>query len=121
MEQAIFNEEMVRAKAPPPANILGLVMGGPVIITHGTDEQRARFLAPILTGEEVWCQGFSEPNAGSDLAALTTSAVHGDGGWTDQRPEGVDVVRAPRQVVHAASPGPAASSATTTSPTSSAT
>jgi alkylation response protein AidB-like acyl-CoA dehydrogenase len=81
MEQAIFNEEMVRAKAPPPANVLGLVMGGPVIITHGTDDQRARFLAPILSGEEVWCQGFSEPNAGSDLAALTTRAVHGDGGW----------------------------------------
>jgi alkylation response protein AidB-like acyl-CoA dehydrogenase len=81
MEQAIFNEEMVRAKAPPPANIIGLVMGGPVIITHGTDHQRARFLAPILSGEEVWCQGFSEPNAGSDLAALTTRAVQGDGGW----------------------------------------
>jgi alkylation response protein AidB-like acyl-CoA dehydrogenase len=81
MEQAIFNAEMVRAKAPPPANIIGLVMGGPVIITHGTDDQRARFLAPILTGEEVWCQGFSEPNAGSDLAALTTQAVHEDGHW----------------------------------------
>jgi alkylation response protein AidB-like acyl-CoA dehydrogenase len=81
MEQAIFNEEMVRAKAPPPANVLGLVMGGPVIITHGTDEQRARFLAPILNGDEVWCQGFSEPNAGSDLAALTTQAVRENGGW----------------------------------------
>ncbi|MGH7721516.1 MAG: acyl-CoA dehydrogenase family protein [Candidatus Dormibacteria bacterium] len=82
MEQAIFNEEMVRAKAPPPANIIGLVMGGPVIITHGTDEQQARFLAPILNGEEVWCQGFSEPDAGSDLAALTTRAVREDGRWT---------------------------------------
>jgi alkylation response protein AidB-like acyl-CoA dehydrogenase len=81
MEQAIFNEEMVRAKAPPPANVIGLVMGGPVIITHGTDDQRARLLAPILNGDEVWCQGFSEPNAGSDLAALTTRAVHEDGGW----------------------------------------
>ena len=81
MEQAIFNEEMVRAKAPPPANILGLVMGGPVLITHGTDAQRARHLAPILSGEEVWCQGFSEPNAGSDLAALTTQAVHDGDGW----------------------------------------
>jgi alkylation response protein AidB-like acyl-CoA dehydrogenase len=81
MEQAIFNTEMVRAKAPPPANIIGLAMGGPVIITHGTDDPQARFLAPILTGEEVWCQGFSEPNAGSDLAALTTRAVHEDGHW----------------------------------------
>ncbi|MEO8897276.1 MAG: acyl-CoA dehydrogenase family protein [Candidatus Dormibacter sp.] len=82
MEQAIFNEELVRARAPSPANIIGLVMGGPVIITHGTDAQRARFLAPILSGEEIWCQGFSEPNAGSDLAALTTQALRADGGWT---------------------------------------
>ncbi len=81
MEQAIFNEELVRTKAPPPANIIGLVMGGPVVITHGSDEQRARFLAPILNGDEVWCQGFSEPNAGSDLAALTTRAERVDGGW----------------------------------------
>ena len=81
MEQAIFNEELVRARAPSPANIIGLVMGGPVLIAHGTDAQRARHLAPILSGEEIWCQGFSEPNAGSDLAALTTSAVRGDGGW----------------------------------------
>jgi alkylation response protein AidB-like acyl-CoA dehydrogenase len=81
MEQAIFNEELVRAKAPPPANIIGLVMGGPVTIAHGTDDQKARFLAPILSGEEIWCQGFSEPNAGSDLAALTTSAVPDNGGW----------------------------------------
>lgn len=81
MQQAIFNEELVRAKAPQPANIIGLVMGGPVIIAHGSEEQRARFLAPILTGDEVWCQGFSEPNAGSDLAALTTRAVRDDGGW----------------------------------------
>jgi alkylation response protein AidB-like acyl-CoA dehydrogenase len=82
MEHAIFNEELVRARAPSPANIIGLVMGGPVVITHGTDAQRARYLAPILSGEEIWCQGFSEPNAGSDLAALTTSAVHNGDGWT---------------------------------------
>ena len=81
MEQAIFNEEMVRAKAPPPANTLGLIMGGPVLITHGTDAQRARWLPAILSADEIWCQGFSEPNAGSDLAALSTQAVHEDGGW----------------------------------------
>ncbi|MDQ6748559.1 MAG: acyl-CoA dehydrogenase family protein [Candidatus Dormibacteraeota bacterium] len=81
MESAIFNEEMVRARLPAPANILGLVMGGPVVIAHGTDEQKQRFLEPILSAEEIWCQGFSEPDAGSDLASLKTRAVKVDGGW----------------------------------------
>jgi alkylation response protein AidB-like acyl-CoA dehydrogenase len=81
IEQAIFFEEMVRAKAPRVANILGLVMGGPVVITHGTDEQKKRYLEPILSGDEIWCQGFSEPEAGSDLASLKTRAVKRNGGW----------------------------------------
>jgi len=81
VEQAIFNEEIVRAKAPGPANVLGLVMGGPVVIAHGTDEQKKRFLAPILSADEIWCQGFSEPDSGSDLASLKTKAVKSDGGW----------------------------------------
>jgi alkylation response protein AidB-like acyl-CoA dehydrogenase len=81
MEQTIFNEEMVRARAPAPANIIGLVMGGPVVITHGTEEQKSRFLAPILSGDEVWCQGFSEPDAGSDLASVQTRGEQVDGGW----------------------------------------
>jgi alkylation response protein AidB-like acyl-CoA dehydrogenase len=81
IEQAIFFEEMVRAKAPSVANILGLVMGGPVVITHGTEEQKKRYLEPILSAEEIWCQGFSEPEAGSDLASLKTRAVKRNGGW----------------------------------------
>ncbi len=81
IEQAIFSEEMARAKAPSPANVLGLVMGGPVVIAHGSGEQKERFLEPILSGEEIWCQGFSEPESGSDLASLKTRAVHEDGGW----------------------------------------
>jgi alkylation response protein AidB-like acyl-CoA dehydrogenase len=81
VEQAIFNEEMVRAKAPEQANVLGLAMGGPVVIAHGTEEQKERFLPPILTAEEIWCQGFSEPESGSDLASLKTKAVRSDGGW----------------------------------------
>jgi alkylation response protein AidB-like acyl-CoA dehydrogenase len=81
MEQTIFNEEMVRARAPAPANIIGLIMGGPVIITHGTQDQKLRFLAPILSGDEVWCQGFSEPDAGSDLASVRTRGESVKGGW----------------------------------------
>ena len=81
IEQAIFGEEMARAKAPQTANVLGLVMGGPVVIAHGSEEQKRRYLGPILSGEEIWCQGFSEPEAGSDLAALKTRAVKSDGGW----------------------------------------
>jgi alkylation response protein AidB-like acyl-CoA dehydrogenase len=81
IEQAIFSEEMARAKAPSPANVLGLVMGGPVVIAHGTEDQKERFLEPILSGEEIWCQGFSEPESGSDLASLKTRAVHENGGW----------------------------------------
>ncbi len=81
IEQAIFQEEMARAKVPRPANVLGLVMGGPVVIAHGTEEQKERFLEPILSAEEIWCQGFSEPESGSDLASLKTRAVKEDGGW----------------------------------------
>jgi alkylation response protein AidB-like acyl-CoA dehydrogenase len=75
IEQIIFMEETARAKAPLPVNLAGLSMAGPVLIKHGTDKQKARFLKTILTSEEIWCQGFSEPGAGSDLAALRTSAV----------------------------------------------
>jgi alkylation response protein AidB-like acyl-CoA dehydrogenase len=81
IEQAIFSEEMVRANAPSPANVLGLVMGGPVVIYHGTQEQKERYLEPILSAKEIWCQGFSEPEAGSDLASLKTRAVKRNGGW----------------------------------------
>jgi alkylation response protein AidB-like acyl-CoA dehydrogenase len=81
IEQAIFSSEMARADAPAPANVLGLVMGGPVIMAHGTDEQKERWLEPILSGEEIWCQGFSEPESGSDLASLKTKATKVEGGW----------------------------------------
>ena len=66
---------------PLPANVLGLVMGGPVVIAHGNEEQKERYLEPILSGEEIWCQGFSEPESGSDLASLKTRAVKSNGGW----------------------------------------
>ena len=81
VEQALFNEELAAARAPAVANVLGLVMGGPVVIAHGTEEQKERYLGPILTADEIWCQGFSEPESGSDLASLKTRAVKSDGGW----------------------------------------
>ncbi len=75
IQQIIFQEELARAKAPQFIGLAGLTMGGPVLIAHGTEEQKTRHLRPILSADEIWCQGFSEPNAGSDLAALKTKAV----------------------------------------------
>jgi alkylation response protein AidB-like acyl-CoA dehydrogenase len=75
MEQVIFGQEMIDARAPSPINVIGLGMGGPVIIAHGTEAQKRRYLNGILSADEIWCQGFSEPNAGSDLSALQTRAV----------------------------------------------
>src|SRR6201985_3160997 len=79
--QGIFTGAGAAQEAPSPANVLGLAMGGPVVIAHGTEAQKSRYLEPILTGEEIWCQGFSEPESGSDLASLKTRAVKDGDEW----------------------------------------
>jgi alkylation response protein AidB-like acyl-CoA dehydrogenase len=72
--QAILYEELAAAQAATHVGVIGLSMAGPTIIAHGTEEQKARYLRPILAADEIWCQGFSEPDAGSDLAAVRTRA-----------------------------------------------
>jgi len=79
--QVVWAQELSAAAAPPPINLLGEAIAGPTIFAHGTGGQRRRFLPPILTAEEIWCQLFSEPDAGSDLAAVTTTAARDGDGW----------------------------------------
>jgi len=94
MQQAIVQDEMARIQAPPTINGLGIGFIGPTIIVHGTPAQKERYLKKMLTAEEIWCQLYSEPNAGSDLAGLKTRAedngdhfvVNGQKIWTSSGP-----------------------------------
>jgi alkylation response protein AidB-like acyl-CoA dehydrogenase len=83
IEQVTVNQEIGRVGVPGVLDVIGIGMLGPAIIAHGNDEQKGRYLGPMLHGDEVWCQLFSEPGAGSDLAAVQTRArQNGDGTWT---------------------------------------
>jgi alkylation response protein AidB-like acyl-CoA dehydrogenase len=75
VEKAILDAELARADAPLVPNLLGIGLLGPALIHHGSEAQRRRFIPPMLAADEIWCQGFSEPGAGSDLASLKTSAT----------------------------------------------
>jgi alkylation response protein AidB-like acyl-CoA dehydrogenase len=74
MEQVVFAEEMGATGAPPPVNPIAIMMVGPTLMHWGTEAQKRRFIPTMLSAEEIWCQGYSEPNAGSDLASLQTRA-----------------------------------------------
>ena len=80
MQQFIFNEEMAEARAPRPGGI-AIGMAGPTLITIGTEAQQQEHLPPILSGESIWCQGYSEPGSGSDLASLQTRAIKDGDDW----------------------------------------
>ncbi len=82
IEQLICNQEIARARVPGILDAIGVGMLGPAIIAHGSEEQKTRYLGPLLHGDEVWCQLFSEPAAGSDLAAVQARArQQADGSW----------------------------------------
>ncbi len=74
-QMVVYNEEMVRARAPGIVNGLGIMLVGPTLIHWGTEEQKKRYVPKILSAEEIWCQGYSEPGSGSDVASLNTRAV----------------------------------------------
>lgn len=81
VQVALYQSEYARSQAPQPVNRVGINLVGPTLLAHGTDDQRRRWMPNILSAQEIWCQLFSEPDAGSDLSSLTTRAKRVDGGY----------------------------------------
>jgi alkylation response protein AidB-like acyl-CoA dehydrogenase len=81
IKEVIYEQEMARVEAPPELNLIGTAMVGPTLLQIGTEYQKESFVPKILNGEEIWCQGYSEPNAGSDLASLQTRAIKNGDKW----------------------------------------
>jgi alkylation response protein AidB-like acyl-CoA dehydrogenase len=81
VQVALYQSEYARSEAPQPVNRVGINLVGPTLLAHGNDEQRQRWMPSILSADEIWCQLFSEPDAGSDLSSLTTRAVPTEGGY----------------------------------------
>ena len=98
VQVALYQSEYARSQAPQPVNRVGINLVGPTLLAHGTEDQRLRYLPPILSAEEIWCQLFSEPDAGSDLASLSHAGHAGRRGLRRDGPQGLDVLRAVRLV-----------------------
>ena len=104
MEQAIVAEEMALANVPGAINSLGLGIVGPTLIAHGTEAQKQRYIKTILTADEIWCQLYSEPDAGSDLASLKTRAVRDNGDFVVNGQKVWTSLGADRRLRHPAGP-----------------
>ena len=104
--QREVDRRLAEAGATPPGarEFFGLTMAGPTVVTHGSDELRERLLRRTFTGEESWCQLFSEPGSGSDLAGLATRAVRDGDEWVDHRAEGVEHAGPHRRPGHVGGP-----------------